>query len=78
MIALLTNPEQAGHSAPGHPERPDRVRAILDAIKHSQLGLSPQIALPAAEALIRSVHDARYLHKLDLAAESGGGYLDAD
>ena len=78
MIALLTNPEQAGHAAAGHPERPDRVRAILDAIKHSDLGLSPQIALPATEALIRSVHDAGYIQKLELAAEDGGGYLDAD
>jgi len=78
VIALLTNPEQAGHAAAGHPERPDRVRAILDAIKHSDLGLSPQIALPATEALIRSVHDAGYIQKLELAAEDGGGYLDAD
>lgn len=78
MIALLTNPEQAGHSATGHPERPDRVRAILDAIKHSDMGLSPQIALPATEALIRSVHDAGYIQRLDLAAEEGGGYLDPD
>jgi acetoin utilization deacetylase AcuC-like enzyme len=78
VIALLTNPEQAGHAAAGHPERPDRVRAILDAIKHSDLKLSPQIVLPASEALIRSVHDAGYLQKLDLAAEDGGGYLDAD
>jgi len=78
VIALLTNPEQAGHAAAGHPERPDRVRAILDAIKHSDLGLSPQIALPATEALIRSVHDAGYIQKLELASEDGGGYLDAD
>ncbi len=78
MITLLTNPEQAGHSAAGHPERPDRVRAILDAIEHSDLGLSPQMALPATEALIRSVHETGYIRKLDLAAEDGGGYLDAD
>lgn len=78
MIAVLTNPEQAGHRAEGHPERPDRVRAILDAIGHSELGLKPQISLPAPEALIRSVHEARYLQKLDLAAENGGGYLDPD
>ena len=78
MIALLTNPEQAGHSEVGHPERPDRVRAILDAIKHSDLGLTAQIALPAPESLIRSVHDPRYLQRLDLAAENGGGYLDPD
>ena len=78
MIALLTNPEQAAHEAPGHPERPDRVRATLDAIKHAELGLSPRTALPAQESLIRAVHDPAYVERLDLAAERGGGYLDPD
>src|SRR5438874_871475 len=32
MIALLANPEQSGHRAEGHPERPERVTAILEAI----------------------------------------------
>jgi acetoin utilization deacetylase AcuC-like enzyme len=78
VIALLSNPEHVGHAAEGHPERPERVLAILDAIKHAELGLSPQAALPASESLIRAVHDPAYIRKLDLLAERGGGYLDAD
>ncbi|MDQ6883783.1 MAG: histone deacetylase [Candidatus Dormibacteraeota bacterium] len=78
MIALLTNPEQAGHRAEGHPERPDRVLAILDAIKHADLGLAPRTVVPAEESLIRTVHAQAYVARLDLAAEQGGGYLDPD
>ncbi|MDQ6709708.1 MAG: histone deacetylase [Candidatus Dormibacteraeota bacterium] len=78
MIALLTNPEQAGHRVEGHPERPDRVVAILDAIKHADLGLSPKTVMPAEESLIRTIHAQTYLKRLDLAAEDGGGYLDPD
>ncbi len=78
MIALLTNPEQAGHRAEGHPERPDRVLAILDAIKHADLGLSPETVTPAEESLVRTIHAQAYLKRLDLAAEEGGGYLDPD
>ncbi|HEY8738514.1 MAG TPA: histone deacetylase [Candidatus Dormibacteraeota bacterium] len=78
MIALLVNPEQAGHASAGHPERPERVSAILDAIKRADLGLKPQLARPAPEALIDAVHEVSYVQRLDEAAGRGGGYLDPD
>ena len=78
MIALLANPEQIGHRAEGHPERPERVGAILDAIKASNLGLVPDVAPPAEESMISRVHDPRYVAMLDRTAEAGGGYLDPD
>jgi acetoin utilization deacetylase AcuC-like enzyme len=78
MIALFANPEQVGHRADGHPERPERVGAILDAIKAYDLDLGPELAPPAPESLITRVHDPRYVATLDRAAEAGGGYLDAD
>jgi acetoin utilization deacetylase AcuC-like enzyme len=78
MIALFANPEQVGHRADGHPERPERVGAILDAIKASDLDLRPELAPPAPESLITRVHDPGYVARLDRAAEAGGGYLDAD
>ena len=78
MIALLANPEQAGHRAEGHPERPERVTAIIEAIKASDLGLKPQVAQPAPEEMIHRVHDPSYVMTLDRAAASGGGYLDPD
>jgi acetoin utilization deacetylase AcuC-like enzyme len=78
VIALLVNPEQSGHHAEGHPERPERVAAILEAIKGSDLGLTPELASPAPEALIHRVHEARYIAMLDRAASEGGGYVDPD
>ena len=78
MIALLANPAQSGHHADGHPERPERVTAILEAIAGSGLGLTAQPSPTAPEALIQRVHDPRYVAMLDRAADSGGGYLDAD
>ncbi|HYY46407.1 MAG TPA: histone deacetylase, partial [Candidatus Angelobacter sp.] len=78
MIALLANPEHLGHHAEGHPERPQRATAILEAIAQSELGLSPEASPAAPEALIQRLHDRAYVAMLDRAAASGGGYLDPD
>jgi acetoin utilization deacetylase AcuC-like enzyme len=78
MIALLANPAQIGHQAEGHPERPERVAAIIEAIEKSDLGVAPEPAPDAPEALIHRVHDPSYVAMLDRAASSGGGYLDPD
>ena len=78
MIALLTNPDHVRHQAEGHPERPERATAILEAIAHSDLGLTPEPSPPAPESLIQRLHDRGYLAMLERAAASGGGYLDAD
>jgi acetoin utilization deacetylase AcuC-like enzyme len=78
VIALLENPKQGGHQAEDHPERPERVAAILEGIAVSDLGLTAESAPAAPEALIQQVHDPRYVAMLDRAANSGGGYLDAD
>ena len=78
MIALLANPEQTGHTSQGHPERPERVKAILDAIAASDLGVKPEVAPPAPESMIDRVHDPSYVAMLDRAASSGGGFYDPD
>ena len=78
MIALLVNPAHAGHRAEGHPERPERVTAILEAIAVSGLGMTSEPALAVSDAVMHRVHDSRYVAMLDRAAASGGGYLDAD
>ena len=78
MIALLANPAQIGHRAEGHPERPERVTAIIEAIARSDIELVPEPAPAAPEALIHGIHDPSYVATLDRAASSGGGYLDPD
>jgi acetoin utilization deacetylase AcuC-like enzyme len=76
--ALLVNPEHKAHALAGHPERPERVDAILDAIAEADLGLAPEPSPPASELLITRVHDLRYLAALDEAAAAGGGMIPPD
>ena len=75
---LLVNPAQAAHAYPGHPERPERVDAILRAVATADLGLTPVLSPPAPESLIRRAHDPRYLDLLDRAAACGGGMIPPD
>jgi acetoin utilization deacetylase AcuC-like enzyme len=75
---LLVNPEQAGHAAVGHPERPERVESILSAVAASDLGLTPVAATTAEDSLLASVHEEGYVRALDAVGERGGGYLDPD
>jgi acetoin utilization deacetylase AcuC-like enzyme len=72
------NPSHVVHFAPGHPERPQRVDAILQAVKRSGLGLQLESAPSAPESLILNIHEQSYIASLEKAAASGGGYLDPD
>jgi len=65
---------------PGHPERPERIAAVLAALRAP--ALASQIAwveaTPADRSAIAAVHDAAYLDRLERLAAGGGGALDAD
>src|SRR4029077_985080 len=64
----------------GHPERPERIAAVLEALRAPEL--SPFIqwheATPAARDALAAVHTAQYLDMLERMAAGGGGLLDAD
>jgi acetoin utilization deacetylase AcuC-like enzyme len=64
----------------GHPERPQRIEAVLDALRRPEL--APFVtwveAVPAARAALERVHPAAYLDSLEAIAAQGGGALDAD
>jgi acetoin utilization deacetylase AcuC-like enzyme len=67
-------------TGPHHPERPDRIRAILDALEDESFGELRRLDAPRAgrEALLR-VHPARYIDAIEAAGpERGRIYLDAD
>jgi len=76
--AVLVNREQEAHRSTGHPERPQRVEAILEAISRAELGVEPRQADPAPAELIAQAHDPAYVAMLDRAASAGGGHLDPD
>jgi acetoin utilization deacetylase AcuC-like enzyme len=64
----------------GHPERPQRIDAVLDALRSPALASLVTFveAVPAGRAALERVHPAAYLDRLEAMAAQGGGALDAD
>jgi acetoin utilization deacetylase AcuC-like enzyme len=64
----------------GHPERPQRIEAVLDALRSPDLASLVTFveAVPAGRAALERVHPASYLDRLEAMAAQGGGALDAD
>src|SRR2546430_1052167 len=80
-VPILFHPACQRHNpGPGHPERPERIVAVLDALRAAVM--TPCVewceALPASRAALERVHSARYLDGLERVAGQGGGVLDAD
>jgi acetoin utilization deacetylase AcuC-like enzyme len=65
---------------PGHPERPERLDAVLEALRAPALAahVAWHEARPASRAALERVHPPTYLDGLERCARAGGGALDAD
>jgi acetoin utilization deacetylase AcuC-like enzyme len=80
-IAFVTHPQFLAHDAGvGHPERPDRLRAVHAGVARAGLGdeLVAVTPRPAARAELELVHDDGYVEALERFCRSGGGRLDPD
>ena len=81
-LAIYTHPDCLKHdTGPGHPERIDRLRVILEALQSSPFtGQLSFIEAPlATEADLLLAHDAQHIQAVRKAAPSEGyAYLDAD
>ncbi|MGQ0551190.1 MAG: histone deacetylase family protein [Armatimonadota bacterium] len=80
-VPLYTHPVCERHlTGPGHPERPQRLRAIRQAIDASDLAEtvtwveSPQVD----RELLTSAHASAYVATIERIAKDGGGWLDPD
>src|SRR5437764_12217602 len=64
----------------GHPERPERIDAVLGALQAPDLAahLTWHEARPATWAQLERVHPVQYLQGLERLARAGGGALEAD
>jgi len=64
----------------GHPERPERIAAVLDALRAPELSsfIHWHEATPATREPLAAVHTATYLDRLERMAAGGGGLLDSD
>jgi acetoin utilization deacetylase AcuC-like enzyme len=81
MTILFTHPDCILHDpGPGHPERPERLKAVLAAFDHPDFaGLDRREAPLATEDQIARVHDEGYVHALlEQVPSSGMVRLDPD
>jgi acetoin utilization deacetylase AcuC-like enzyme len=79
-VALYTHPDMFGHRpGPRHPERPERLGAVMGALEDSALDLERRDAPLAEEADLLCVHDRGYLDRIArIAPESDVLKLDPD
>lgn len=80
-LHVVWHPSSLDHDpGPGHPERPERVRAILEELRAPPMAQTIvwHQAEPASEAALARVHSPSYLASLGAIASAGGGRLDAD
>jgi acetoin utilization deacetylase AcuC-like enzyme len=78
---FLSHPSYALHdTGPHHPERPDRIRAVLEALEaESFAGLRRALAPSIDRAVLLRVHPARYIDAIEAAGPIQGKiYLDPD
>ena len=80
-VPILFHPACRSHNpGPGHPERPERIEAVLAALRAPDMAAVVEWheATPATRAQVERVHPAPYLDGLERLAGAGGGALDAD
>jgi acetoin utilization deacetylase AcuC-like enzyme len=75
----LRHESSLGHDIPGHPERPDRIRALESAMgRNGWFGASLVEAPAAGREQLEAVHPAAYVDRIESLSAAGGGFLDAD
>ena len=79
--AFYTHPDFAKHfNGNGHPEKPERLKAIADAIREA--GIWDELAHPnfasATELDLSRCHTQAHIERVKQMARNGGGQLDGD
>ena len=80
MPALwLRHDASLAHDIPGHPERPERIRALeAEMGRQDWFGAALLEAPEADRAVLETVHPGRYVLGLEEFCLRGGGFIDAD
>lgn len=78
-LHLVTHELSLRHTVPsGHPERPDRVTAVAEALRRSDIEVVEVEAPEVDRDLLESVHDRDYVDQVHTFCVSGGGAIDQD
>ena len=79
-VALFTHPDMIAHApGSGHPERPERLSAVLAALDDSDLRLDRRDATEAAVVDLERIHPSAYVARMIEASPAAGlAQLDAD
>lgn len=79
-VALYTHQDMLDHRpGEGHPERPERLQAVSDALSDSDLDLTPNDAPLVEAADLMLAHDEAYVQLIERAAPASGlRVLDSD
>lgn len=66
------------HETNGHPEKKERLTAILDKIQSEKPDVEFIIPKPATVTQVASIHERKYIDQVEAICQHGGGYLDVD
>jgi acetoin utilization deacetylase AcuC-like enzyme len=86
MLPVIYSDEFLDHKTGNyHPERPERLTAIVKALKEAKFAekiawqLPTQVSdKPSLMSVLGQVHTSDYINKVKAIATNGGGYLDGD
>ena len=81
MVTLFSDPRMLEHvPSPTHPEKPDRLRAVLKHLDRTGITRANPIrpARPATDEELLRVHSAAHLAAVDAFAARGGGPIEVD
>jgi acetoin utilization deacetylase AcuC-like enzyme len=86
MLTVIYSPEFLDHETGiYHPENPERLTAIVNALKSAAFAEKITWLTPTAPSdkpslmdMLLKAHDSAYINKVKEIAASGGGYLDGD
>ena len=75
---LIYHPIYLLHGAYGHPEKKERLTAILDKINSEKLDVDFITPKLATKTQVAAIHGQRYIDQVKAISEHGGGHLDVD
>ena len=77
-IGLIYHPIYLLHETGEHPEKKERLTAILNKIESEEIDCNLITPEPASVEQIAAVHGRRYIEQVQAICQQGGGYLDMD